>query len=63
MPPFVNGFLIDGPLGDYILIATTENLIIFDRYYELLMLMKFDTIFKGFTNDTNMLLCCTSGYE
>ena len=34
MPPFVNGFLIDGPLGDNILIATTENLIIFDKYYE-----------------------------
>ena len=32
--PFVNGFVIDGPSGDNILIVTTESLLIFDKYYE-----------------------------
>ena len=32
--PFVAGFVIDGPLGDNILVATTDSFLIFDKYYE-----------------------------
>ena len=63
MAPFVNGFVIDGLLGDNILIATTESVIIFDKYYERQATIKYDSIFEGFTKNANTNLCCVSGFE
>ena len=55
--PFVNGFVIDGPSGDNILIVTTESLLIFDKYYERQATIQLQDIFTGFTSE-NLNLCC-----
>ena len=53
----MNGFVIDGPSGDNILIVTTESLLIFDKYYESQATIQLQDIFTGFTSE-NLNLCC-----